>query len=55
MNLYQIREAIRTETDEARITELIIERDRLVAEERANFKPLSNGEAYLRNLDALHA
>lgn len=50
MNLYQIREAIRTETDEARITELIIERDKLVAAEKR--EPLSPGEWHANMLDA---
>ena len=42
MTLYELREAIRTETNEARLTELIIERDRLVAEENANRKPVAD-------------
>lgn len=44
MNLYEVREAIRTETDEARISELLVERDRLVAIENAERVELSDGE-----------
>lgn len=49
MTLYEIRQAIRNETDEARLTELIIERDRLVAAERAEAPA---ADFYERMLDA---
>lgn len=51
MNLYEIREAIRTETDEARLSELLIERDRLRAEEMAAYQPLDTAEWHDRMLD----
>lgn len=54
MNLYQIREAIRTETDEAKVSELIAQRDRMVAEESANRQPVSSSEWNARMLDATH-
>lgn len=60
MNLYQIRQQINTELaqpqpDEARISELIAERDRLAAAENANRSDIDAADFDARMLDALHA
>lgn len=49
MTLYEVRQAIRNETDEARLTALLIERDRLLAEERTEAPAV---DFYERMLDA---
>lgn len=59
MNLYQTREAIRQEMakpqpDEARITQLIQQRDALVAAEQPA-KPLTGSEWDAQMLQATHA
>lgn len=55
MTLYEIREAIRTETDEAKLTTLLLERDRLVAAEPAAHRDLTPAEHHARMLDYTHA
>lgn len=60
MNLYQIRQQINTELaqpqpDEARISELIAERDRLTAAENENRRGVDVADFDARMLDALHA
>ena len=54
MSIYEINEKLRTETDEAKVTELIIERDRLRKIENEQRRELTAGEAHAAMLDYTH-
>ena len=53
MTLYQVRQAINKETDESKLTELIILRGRLLSEEKKT-EELDFDMYYERILDAYH-